>query len=536
VTHLITPVKRFRALAVPAAASLLFILLGAIVIPYGGVQNDEALFAAPLYELNSKDFCFTAFHRQIPIMVMSYVGTLKTLLYVPILAIFGPSVWSVRLPMVLLGATTVFIFYHLSRRSCPRTAWLAAFLLATDPSFLLTNAFDWGPVALELFLLVTACFFLVRFSQGFVSVRDLAFGFFFLGLGLWNKAVFTWALAGLVCAGVAVFWPEIRKALRLRFAAAAAGAFLFGASPFVIFNLRHLNATFDSNARFESINVAWKLPEERKTLNGSALFGFLTTSQWDEHPKTTLSRRGDVALWVRTHLGEHRQNGLEYAFALALLAVPWWWRSRTARFSLIFSVVAWAVMALTRDAGNSVHHCVLIWPFPHLFVAATLARSRWTSVLGAGLVVANLLVVNQYVLDFEREGAGTNFTDALFPLSDALTDPANPAVEEPIYVVDWGMLNTLALFHQGRLLLRPDDGPFSTDTPSESDQETIRVMFSDPHAVFVGHVPSREVTAGVDRRLERAAAEAGLRKELIHGIADSNGRPVFEVFRLVKPR
>ncbi len=532
-THISTHFRAIRAFSVPLAASVLFIVLGSIFIPCAGVQNDEALFAAPLYEVNSKDFCFTAFHRQIPIMVMSYVGTLKTLLYAPILAIFGSSVWTVRLPMVLLGSVTIFIFYHLAKRSAPRTAWLAAFLLATDPSFLLTNTFDWGPVALELFLLVTACLFLVRFADHFVSMRDLFFGFFCLGLALWNKALFSWALVGLVCAGIAVFWPEIRKALRFRFAAVASAAFLLGVLPFVIYNIRHRNATFGSNAKWETINVALKLPMERATLNGSGLFGYLTTHDWDEHPKATLSVRGRVALWIRAHLGGHRQNGLEYAFLLALLAVPWWWRSRAARFSLIFILAAWTVMALTRDAGDSVHHCVLIWPFPHLFIAATFTRARWASVAATVLIAMNLLVLNQYVLDFERDGAGANFTDALFPLSKALRDPRDN-VEEPIYVMDWGMLNTLALLHQGRLLLRPADGRFSADIPSELDQRIISIMFSDPNAVYVGHVPSREVTPGVGKRLERAAAASGLRKELVRSIADSNGRPVFEVFRLVK--
>ena len=438
--------------------------------------------------------------------------------------------------MALLGAATVFIFYHLSLRSGTRTALLAAFLLASDPSFLLTNTFDWGPVALQLFLLVTACLFLVRFAHGFVSMRDLAFGFFCLGLALWNKALFSWSLAGLVCAGGLVFWPEIRRALRVRFIAIAAIAFSLGALPFIIYNIRHHNATFQSNAKLEAGNLIAKLPSERRTLNGSALFGYLTTPDWDQQPKTALSRPGRIAQWIRTHLGEHRQNGLEYAFLAALIAVPWWWRSRAARFSLAFIIVAWIAMAATRDAGDSVHHCVLIWPFPHLFIAATFAQARWTSVLAAALVVMNLLVVNQYILDFDRDGAGPYFTDALFPLSDALTDPTDPAVEQPIYVVDWGMLNTLALFHQGRLLLRPADAPFSTDTPSETDRRNIRIIFSDPQAIFVGHVAAREVTLGARKRLEQDAEAAGLRKETIRSISDSNGRPVFEVFRLAGPR
>ncbi len=75
---------------------------------------------------------------------------------------FGSSVWVVRLPVALTGAITVFIFYHLIRgiesRGAAVAACAGAFLLATDPVFLLTNTFDWGPVALEHVLLVTVLF------------------------------------------------------------------------------------------------------------------------------------------------------------------------------------------------------------------------------------------------------------------------------------------------------------------------------------------------------------------------------------------
>ncbi len=41
-------------------------------------------------------------------------------------------------------------------------------------------------------------------------------GFFFLGLALWNKAVFVWALAGLICAAVSVFRRELSKMITRR--------------------------------------------------------------------------------------------------------------------------------------------------------------------------------------------------------------------------------------------------------------------------------------------------------------------------------
>jgi 4-amino-4-deoxy-L-arabinose transferase-like glycosyltransferase len=516
------------------AACGLFILLACAVIPYAGVQNDEALFAAPLYEVNSKDFCLTAFHHQVPLMVMSYVGTLKTLLYIPILSSIGPSVWSVRLPMVLAGALTVFLFFKLASRSAgSRAGVLAALLLAADPSFLLTDTFDWGPVALQHLLLVTGCLLLVRFGQ-FYSMWDLAWGFFFFGLAVWDKAVFSWALAGLVAGTATSFWPELRRAVRPRFAAVAVAAFLFGALPFVIYNLRHINATLQSTAHVESVNIALKLPTVRSTLNGSGLFGYLTAKPWEEPPKPPRSRRGRAAVWIEAHLGERHYNGMEYVLGLALLAVPWWWPSRAARFSLVFMVVSWMVMALTRDAGAAIHHSVLLWPFPHLFIAVTAAALPWPRAanLAVAIIVGmNLLVVNQYLADFERSGPGPYFTDALFPLSDSLSPPAPGQPEQPIYLLDWGILNTLALFHQGRLVLRPVDGLFSSPL-GPAEQAIVRVIFEDPNAIFIGHVPAREVTPGGSAGLERAASAAGLRKQWIRTIHDSNGVPVFEIHRL----
>ena len=547
----------------------LFFLLGAALVPYAGVEEDEALFATPFFFHISNDLYIMAFHRSIPLMVLSYVGALKTLLYLPIFAAFGISVWSVRLPMVLAGVLTIWIFFHLARLAAGRSvALLAAALLATDPSFLLTDTFDWGPVALQHLLLVTGCFFLLRFGQAkdANSGRDLALGFFCWGLAMWDKAIFLWAFAGLAAGGLAVFWPEVRRAFQRRNVTLAAGAFVLGALPLVIFNLRHPNVTLGSNAHLELPNLQRKVRALTNTLNGALLLGFLPSEEWAEKPKAPASRRGRVAQWIRTHLGKHREDGLVYAFGLSLLAAPFWWRSRAARFSLVFLGVAWASMLFTKGAGDSAHHTILLWPFPHLFIAAALAaacggssKTPLTNVRGsvdlryraatkgsglwrrailpaAGIVLAamNLLVVNQYIYQFECDGAAGNFTDALFPLSDAFRDPIPGQPEQPIYVMDWGMLNTLELFHRGHLLLRVGLDPFITDTPDAYGQGLIKYELDDPNALFVGHLPGREVVPGVDGRLSRAAADAGRQKEIIRTIPDSNGRPVFEIFRFRK--
>jgi 4-amino-4-deoxy-L-arabinose transferase-like glycosyltransferase len=509
-------------------AACLFILLSAAFIPYAGFQDDEALFASPLYEPIGKELQIRAFHHNIPLMMMSYLGTLKTALYWRWLPLAGSSVWAVRLPMAFVGAITIFFFYRLVLLSGTRSAGLAAglgaFLLATDPVFLLTNTFDWGPVALEHVLLVTGCFLLARFGLSCSGMQQsrigiLATGSFLFGLALWDKALFLWALSGVTVAAALVYWPEVRRCLSRRHLAVAAASLFIGALPFVIFNLRNRGATAGENVHWSTERFSYKWLQLRDAANGSSLFGFMAGED-SKAPKPAVSIRGHIASWVQQTFGQYEESGFDYAFVALLAAVPLWWRSRPARFALVFLCVTWGMMALTKDAGGAAHHDVLLWPFPMLFAAATLAALpwRWLTILaGTGLVIMNLLVVNQYLVDFDRNGAAGNFTDALFPLSQALPDGPR------VWVLDWGIGNSVQLAHRGQLNLRYGAEPLG--------QAQLLYMLEDSSAIFVDHVPERQIYRDVPEHLNQFATSQGYRKQLLQTISDSNGRPVFQVFQ-----
>src|SRR5579883_157993 len=529
---------RFQVLA----ACCFFILAGSAVIPYAGIQNDESLFLAPLYLKNPKEMSFNVFHHTIPLMVMTYIGTLKTLIYAPIVALFGASVWTLRLPTVIIGTLTVFFFFRLALRiTSAQGAAIAGLLLATDPIFLLTNTIDWGPVALGHFLLVTGCLCLVRFAQDWPvrtdSMRYLALGFFLLGLGLWNKALFFWVLGGLG-AGSVLFLPELKRLFTWKNARIAAAAFVLGSFPFLLYNVRHPNATLSASAHFDPVSLAMrKFASLTGTLDGSGLLGYFTTESWDvANPKTPATLHGRFAWWVEQKFGTHRHDGMNYAFAASLLLLPYWRRVRAAWFSLIFMAVTWALMAMTTNAGGAVHHAVLLWPFPHLFVALALASIRWKRVGAAVcgvLVVLDLLVIAKYIADYERNGPGPVYTDAFFRLSDALQDPPGHKEDHRLWVMDWGILNGILFTHQGRIAVRVGEPPFMTDNPGPADRKMIDYVMKDRDALFVGHVADREIMKGAARRLEAEAAAVGLRKEVLQTISDTNGRPVFEIYRLV---
>jgi hypothetical protein len=518
-----------------AVCCCLPILIGCVFIPYAGLEMDEMLFALPHYE--PALFGIRLFHHNIPLMLMTYVGAVKTLLYWPLFAIFQSSferhpqlaVWVMRLPMVLVGSLTVYVFFHMVERSDgPRTAVIAALLLACDPTYLLTDTFDWGPVALEHLLLVTGCFFLIKYAQERVPWH-LLLAFFSLGLGLWNKAVFSWALAGLVCAGALVLRSEITKLVTPRRLLAAAVCFVAGALPLLVYNARRPGETFHSNAHLEPSAAPAKFIQVRLALNGGGLFDFLVSEEWTDNPKPPSSALGRAAFWIRRHLGEHRAGGMEYAAALSLLAVPLWWRSRTARFCLVFMAVAWFLMASTRGAGGSQHHVVLLWPFPQLFVAVVLSSLRWKWVTGGVcgvLVVSNLLVLNQYLFQFERNGANGAFSDAINKLSAEL--PANQA----IYVLDWGIQFPLYVLHSGHLPMQSGEEYFTAGVPAEESREAIKKIMANSDPLFITHTEKRENFEGVHKRFDEAAAAVGCHETSVQTIPDSNGRPVFQVFKI----
>ena len=185
-----------------ALCCLLFLVTGWIFLPHLGLQNDEALFAGPLFPPKAAEVVKIG-HSHIPLMLMSYLGTLKSLLYRPVFLLAGTGILATRTPMLFAGVAGLWLFYLFLRRAAgQRAAVVGCGLLAADTLYLLTICFDWGPVALQHLLLVSAMLLLLGFYQTRQLPR-LFWGWFLLGLGMWDKALMTWILAGMLVAALA---------------------------------------------------------------------------------------------------------------------------------------------------------------------------------------------------------------------------------------------------------------------------------------------------------------------------------------------
>jgi 4-amino-4-deoxy-L-arabinose transferase-like glycosyltransferase len=472
-------------------------------------------------------------------MSMDYIGALKAWLYWPIFGTFKPSSESLRLPVLIIGAITIWLFYLLlDRIAGTRAALAGCFLLATDTMFLLTTEFDWGPVAIQHLLLVTACLLLFEFARK-GRAKSLFGGFFALGLGLWDKALFAWLIIGLCVAAVIVFPKDVLRKLTVRNIGVALTGFLLGAGPLLVFNARHDWRTFRNNTSFSAENVAQKTEILKRTVNGSGLFGFMvndSSSLAPEVPERGLER---ASISIADFARDPHQNFLLPTLLLSLVAAPLWRASRRAiLFSLIFMAATWIQMVLTKNAGGGVHHAVLLWPFPQFVVAVALAKAsgrwkRWGAapfgVVIAFLCVTNLVLTNQYLAGLIRYGPTITWTDAIYPLSNSL---AKETCE--VIVMDWDIYDPLLLLRGSEANIRAGLFEIMTDAPGEAEK-TIGRMLANVPAVFVTHTPETRFFPVINQKLETTAARLGFRKELLRVVVDGHGRRVFEVYQFAKP-
>jgi hypothetical protein len=517
----------------PAALGLLFVLAGCAFVPMLGIQNDEVFFAGGIYEPYEYRWGVELFGHRVPVMLLSYLGATKAWFYAAIFPLFPESLESLRIPMLLLGAATIWMFFRLLGRVAGMRAALAgAALLAADPLFLLVTL--WGPAMFYHVLFVAALALFVKFHQT-GSRPALAAAFFCVGLGLWDKALFLWALGGLGVASAAVFPRVLWRAATPRNIGMAAAAFVIGAFPLLLFNIHTGGETLRGNSAFTFEEFPIKARQLYISLDGSMLFHWMVSPAdpvYERQPGVALER---ASVWLASAANHPRGTLAPLAYMLALALLPFVWRSPArapALFALVFIAVAWLQMALTRGAGGAAHHTVLLWPMPHLFAAVVFAeasrrigRAGPPALAAAVLLVAGsgALVVNQYFAQGVRYGPGMAFTDALFPMAKEVA--AARAAE--IYMADWGMAYSLRFLGAGGLPLRNTDSLMEPD----ENRHLVRHWISDPNHVFVGHTEKFEYRAGAGERLRKLAAELGYERADVKTIEDECGRPVYEVYR-----
>jgi hypothetical protein len=320
-------------------------------------------------------------------------------------------------------------------------------------------------------------------------------------------------------------------------------AFALGALPLIIYNADEKLATFRSNMARDTSNIPGKARLLMETADSGGLFGWMVNEDWQAPaPHQPEGWVQQASAHISSLAGHPRHNLMLYAFALALLLAPLARGDalRAILFALIAMAVAWGQMAVTANAGGSVHHTILLWPFPEMVIAVSFAaasrrlgRAGIPSVAAVLLVlmVSGALVTNEYYSLMLRNGGSQNWTDAIFKLADYMKGVPSKG----IYCADWGIMDSLRLLNRGKLPLNVGTDPIRKPELSADDRAYLERMISEPGHVFIAHTKDYEFFEGVNAKLLKYAAESGYERAMLAVIPDGWGRPVYEVYHFVGP-
>jgi hypothetical protein len=286
-------------------------------------------------------------------MLMDYVGSLKTLLLWPLFQIWHPGVWSIRLPVCLISAGTLLLFALIvARVADTRVALGAALLLAPDASFIFTNTFDWGPVALLLLGALGFLALFVRFARSGSSFA-LSAAFLLAGVMLWYKVIFAFPLVGVLIASASVFPRRTWGRTTGKNFLVAVGSLLIGASPLIFFNFHTGGGTLKASSYLVRTSAWEKVMMLHLTLNGKALEHYMVRSSPGEMLPLHGARLGElVESWYR-HSTLGPGSLLFAALIVSAAALPFLRASRLFRVITFAWVTGLSIVSLFFASGTA---------------------------------------------------------------------------------------------------------------------------------------------------------------------------------------
>jgi 4-amino-4-deoxy-L-arabinose transferase-like glycosyltransferase len=545
---------------VVALALLLYLVLALYQLDLPGLNYDETLDAVPAMQVVQHQHVdsFATLKiggRSWPLMTMPYVGVTTTHLLMPVFALFGASVTTVRGTAVLIGLISLLLSFGFLRELFDRrVAALSVLLLAVNPSFVFWSRMGaW--VQLVLFpITILALWSLFRWYRRRQSAY-LVLAAFLLGLGLGSHIQFFWMWVALPVAWLVLSpwlgtgrgwrrwaWPWQRAKPGIWLLSLV--ALLLGTGPLLIYNILSLGTV-----QYALDSVA---TEEIGRVPGLQGAGAVVVQLLRNAPGMAL-RTFETLLsgdWFGSKLGGPYHNPIAvWAFGLALIVIlglafrrrlNYRWKRIAFLLVLLVSIVLLSVIV---TSAESTHHLLIVWPIPQALVSIALfgladavpsASGTWRrvclTILGAAaltLVGAEVMTTYRYHRTLTQTGGVGLFSDAIYTLASDLEKPGAP---KPI-AMDWGFRRNLQLLTQNRV----DASEWFTYTPpGESEYEGyVRELIDRyPGALYLFHVPKYTSFPGHWEVFENIAYRRHLSPVLWKTYYQRDGAPVYRVYVL----
>lgn len=216
---------------------LLFAILASLYLDKPGLQTDEILFAnLSLGEINHTTYIARKIGG-ITFFVISYIGALKSWIFIPIFKVFGFNYFSIRFPMILLSMGSLYLVYRSLKISInkPFLPWIVLLALVSESTFITMVRTDVGPIAIEYFCKILCILLIFKYLQN-NNQKYLILLPIVLALGIFNKLNFAWFSNALIGSCLLLLPLIETKKERISFAKILAATFFIELIVFVAFN------------------------------------------------------------------------------------------------------------------------------------------------------------------------------------------------------------------------------------------------------------------------------------------------------------
>lgn len=473
--------------------------------------------------------------RPFPIRNAAYLGSLKSQLLIPSLAVFGASPFVLRVSTLSIGLLGLLFCMLWTRRLFgDPLAVIAGSLIASDPAFHMFSQFEWGPFTSMLLCRGAGLYFLaVAFAA--TTPRSAWFatisGAVCMGLGVYSRADFAVILAALAIAMLAfrkdvviAAWRDHRPRILV-----GSAAFVLAASP----TIAVVGEIMSSGAAIANRGgIDYRVDVLVSVLDGSHFF--------------RLIRAG--GLFDELFVQNAPATGFIFILCISavILSLP---RLRgpslqpgSAGFLLLATALLTVFMLLIPGAVRG-HHMLNTMPLPQLVVAAagvSLWQRRWASERNRLLVrscvavsLAACLYSNAQIVRETRQlirdtGGKGRFSLALQEFATEI-DTSPEAAKFEFVSLDWGFHEPL-LFTTRHVKLRE---PIWTLT-QPAVLRTPYVANGDRHTIYLIH-EERYDLFGLGAPFLSALGESGREHYTIREHKDRTGELAFKSIRLERP-
>jgi hypothetical protein len=520
------------------ATACVFILLGVYRIQFPGLYMDEVDFVNAAQGASDN----TMVHMRlgpVPLFIMPYLGALKAWIYVPVFRFFGVSALTIRLPAILIAATTLLILFHLMRTKLGAVwAIIALVIMAVDPANLFPSRLDWGPTVLMHFFqaAILALWFSYRDRP---KLQKLVLICICAGLGFFDKFNFIWLVVAFAI-GVCLFYLDSLKQLwvsspsSVRRVGVVLVLVAFGVALYFVLPVLHLRS-----ANPPPMNIQARWDGLLSTLSGEAVaYLIFGNSSWIIHfvPFWLIVTDCYLALaclflLIRNREGqENRKNGF---------------------FLLLIGLLVFLQIAITPQAGGP-HHYSMVFPLPLLvfvFFAQPLYRqlaTRNLRLFAALLLVSaatavfgvNLHNTIGYLSRFEANASyNSQWSPEIYSLSQYINEHGLEA--ESVISVDWGLHNQIHALAPKKLRGRMQDDWPTFKTVENQDQEkqgaVLNQIFPEGKSLALTFAASKETFPETRRNfLALLASHRELKWRLVKEFWYA-GEKIYEVYEVDRP-